>query len=60
MSSAVMLRGFDVLSDALTELGDYLSRKGVTAADLIGRAADARKPFPAMPLKTDNWKNYVP
>jgi dihydroorotate dehydrogenase (NAD+) catalytic subunit len=60
MSSAVMLRGFGVLSESLAEFAGYLSRKGVAAAELIGRSADARKSFSAMPLKTDNWKNYVP
>lgn len=59
MSSAVMLRGADVLSQALAEFEAYLNRKNLTAAQLIGVAADRRKPFAAMPLKTDNWKHYV-
>lgn len=60
MSSAVMIRGSRVLAQALAEFDAYLARKGLTARDLIGAAADARKPFPAMPLRTDNWKNHVP
>lgn len=59
MSSAVMLRGSPVLSSALAELDAYLQRKGITAAELIGMAADQRKTFPEMPLRTGNWKKYV-
>ena len=55
-----MLRGFELLESALRELGDYLALKHLRAADLIGRAADQRKTFADMPLRTDNWRNYVP
>lgn len=60
MSSSVMLRGFDLLSDALAEFSAYLQRKDMTAAALIGRAADQRKTFPQMLLRTDNWRKYTP
>jgi dihydroorotate dehydrogenase (NAD+) catalytic subunit len=60
LSSQVMLRGFGVLSEAITELDAYLTRKGLTAADLIGRAADSRKRFADMPPRPDNWRNYIP
>jgi len=60
MSSPVMIRGFGVLSQALAEFETYLKRKQLTAAQLVGVAADKRKPFPAMPLRTDNWKNHIP
>lgn len=60
MSSPVMIRGVGVLSRALAEFEAYLKRKNLNAADLVGVAADRRKPFPAMPLRTDNWKNYIP
>jgi dihydroorotate dehydrogenase (NAD+) catalytic subunit len=60
MSSAVMLRGFAVLSDALAEFEQYLLRKGMTARKLIGRAADSRKTFADMPPREDNWRRYVP
>jgi dihydroorotate dehydrogenase (NAD+) catalytic subunit len=60
MSSAVMLRGFGVLSEALAEFERYLRRKDVRAADLIGRAADGRKAFADMPPRPDNWRRYVP
>jgi dihydroorotate dehydrogenase (NAD+) catalytic subunit len=59
MSSAVMIRGAGTLSRALAEFQTYLERKGLSGAELIGVAADRRRPFQAMPLKTDNWKKYV-
>jgi dihydroorotate dehydrogenase (NAD+) catalytic subunit len=60
MSSPVMLRGFDLLAEALNDFSAYLRRKNITATDLIGRAADQRKAFPQMPLRTDNWRKYTP
>ncbi len=60
MSSPVMYRGFELLSESLREFEAYLVRKQINARDLIGRAADERKTFAQMPLVTDNWKNYVP
>lgn len=60
MASAVMVRGAGILSQALADFEAYLNRKQLTARDLIGVAADRRKPFSAMPLKTDNWRNHVP
>lgn len=38
-----------VISSAVADLEGYCSAKGVDAADLIGRAADARKRFADMP-----------
>jgi dihydroorotate dehydrogenase (NAD+) catalytic subunit len=60
LSSQVMLRGFGVLSDAITELGSYAAEKNVSVVDLIGRAADARKSFAEMKVLSDNWRRYVP
>lgn len=59
LSSAVMMRGASLIAASLAELDGYLSRKGLTAQSLVGRAADARKTFADMPLKVDNWKRYV-
>jgi len=60
MASPVMLRGFELLESSLREFSDYLAAKNLRAADLIGRAADQRKGFADMALRTDNWRNYVP
>lgn len=59
MSSNVMLRGAPALNAALDEFGAYLKRKGVSAVELIGVAADGRKTFPEMPLRPDNWRKYA-
>jgi dihydroorotate dehydrogenase (NAD+) catalytic subunit len=59
MSSNVMLRGAASLSDALAEFEAYLLRKGMSASDLIGVAADRRKAFSDMPLRSNNWRKYV-
>lgn len=60
VASAVQLRGYDVLSNAIAQFERYLADKKVSAMELIGRAADARKSFAEMPPKPDNWRNYVP
>ena len=60
IASPVMLRGFDLLSDALAQFEEFLARKNVTAAELIGCAADRRKTFAQMPLRPENWRNYIP
>jgi dihydroorotate dehydrogenase (NAD+) catalytic subunit len=59
MASPVMLRGSDLLRDALQEFDSYLRRKDLSASDLVGCAADKRKTFADMPLRPDNWRNYV-
>jgi dihydroorotate dehydrogenase (NAD+) catalytic subunit len=60
IASPVMLRGYGLLANALTEFEEYLTRKNLTAFDLIGHAADRRKSFAEMPLVHDNWRNYIP
>ena len=59
MSSAPMLRGCAVLSASLADFAGYLASKQLRATDLIGRAADSRKTFGEMPLRPDNWRNYI-
>lgn len=60
MSSAVMMRGFGLLTESIAELDAYCVSKGMHAADLIGRAADARKTFADMPLLDQHWRNFIP
>lgn len=59
MATPVMMRGAGLLSQSLADFEAYLKRKQMKAVDLVGVAADRCRPFSAMPLKTDNWKNYV-
>jgi dihydroorotate dehydrogenase (NAD+) catalytic subunit len=60
LASAVMLRGFEVISTSLAEIDAFLAAKSLTAADLVGRAADRRKSFAEMELRRDHWRNFVP
>jgi dihydroorotate dehydrogenase (NAD+) catalytic subunit len=60
IASPVMLHGFDLLGRSLAEFQDYLDAKGIDAADLVGVAVSHRKTFADMPLRQDNWRNYVP
>jgi dihydroorotate dehydrogenase (NAD+) catalytic subunit len=60
MSSAVMMRGFGLITEAIAELDAYCRSKDMPASDLIGRAADARKTFAQMPLLDDHWRNFIP
>lgn len=60
LSSAVMIRGFGLLADAVAELDTYCASKGLRAADLIGRAADARRRFADMPVLDQVWHDFIP
>lgn len=60
LSSAVMLRGFEVLNEAVDTLAAYCREKDVTAAALIGQAADARRCFADMPVLDEVWRQYIP
>jgi dihydroorotate dehydrogenase len=60
IASAVQLRGYHVLTNAVAEFENYLARKNISAMELIGRAADTRKSFADMPPKPSNWRNYLP
>lgn len=60
MSSEVMLRGWQVLSDAVSELDVWCKAKDVTIAEVIGRAADGRKRFADMPILDEHWRHFIP
>ncbi|MEO7404521.1 MAG: tRNA-dihydrouridine synthase, partial [Burkholderiales bacterium] len=60
MASAVMTGGFKVLTEATTTLAAYLAQHNTTAAQIIGRAADAMQPFEAQPYRPDLWRDFVP
>lgn len=60
MSSAVMMRGFDLITESIAELEAYCRSKHISAADLVGRAADTRKTFAEMPLLDNHWRNFIP
>ncbi|WP_313349204.1 dihydroorotate dehydrogenase [Paracoccus sp. (in: a-proteobacteria)] len=60
LSSAVMLRGWDVIRDAVADLDAYCAKQGLPARELIGRAADARRSFAEMPVLDQVWRNHIP
>lgn len=60
LASAVMLRGFGVITESIETLDAYCRAKGMAATDLIGRAADARKTFADMPELEAHWQRFVP
>nr|WP_282572137.1 dihydroorotate dehydrogenase [Roseomonas acroporae] len=60
LASAVMLRGYGVLPDSVAQLERYLAGKGMTAAALIGRAADRRRSFAEMPPLGEHWREFIP
>lgn len=60
MTSAVMTGGFGVLAGTIGFLDDYLSRHGMNAGDLIGRAADRVQDFADLPDRGDLWRDFVP
>ena len=59
IASPVMLRGPGVLRQALEQLDAYLAAKGLTVAELVGRAADSRRSYADMPPLDENWRHYV-
>ena len=60
MTSAVMVGGPAVISDALLELKNYLKKSGTTAKDLIGEAADKLETYQQQPARPGHWKKFVP
>ena len=43
----------------LSELSEYLDRKGLSATDLIGRAADQRGTYAQQQSRPEYWKSFV-
>lgn len=60
LSSEVMRRGWQVLTDAVTDLDAWCAAKGVTIPEITGRAADARRRFADMPQLDAHWRNFIP
>ena len=60
IASEVMLRGWGVISEAVAALDAYCTGKDMTAAELIGVAADARRSFAQMPKLDRHWEKFIP
>ncbi|WP_448956602.1 hypothetical protein [Labrys neptuniae] len=60
LASAVMMRGYGAISQSVAELDAYCQAKDMSAAALVGVAADRRKAFAQMPLLDDHWRQFIP
>lgn len=60
ISSAVWTNGFEVLAKAVDTVQSYLTQRGDTASDIIGRAADRVVPFSALPQRPGFWEEFAP
>lgn len=60
LASSVMLRGFQLITDSVAELELYCRSKGMSASEIVGLAADARKSFAEMPKLDNHWRNFIP
>ena len=60
MTSAVFAGGFGVVAASLAELNQYLAVKGMSAAALVGRAADRLQAYHEQPARPGYWKGFVP
>lgn len=60
MASAVMLRGYETITDSLADLDRWLAQKGLTATEAVGISADRRRSFAEMPLIGEHWRKFIP
>ena len=58
-SSAIFTGGFEVITRMLAEFSGYLDRKGMSAADLVGRAADQLGSYAQQQSRPDYWTSFV-
>jgi dihydroorotate dehydrogenase (NAD+) catalytic subunit len=56
MTSAVMAGGFGVVAETIEAFADYLARRGQSAVDLIGRAADQLAAYQTVAAEPDRWR----
>jgi dihydroorotate dehydrogenase len=58
-SSAIFTGGFPVIGRMLQEFSDYLDRKGLSAAELIGLAADRLGTYQQQESRPGYWTRFV-
>jgi dihydroorotate dehydrogenase len=59
MSSAVWTRGYEALSESIHELETYLGRKGQTATQILGQAADHVQSYQSQQDRPGHWKTFL-
>ena len=56
MASAVLIRGYEAISDAVKEIEDYLENRSTNAIELIGKASGV-KAFEEFPSRDCPWRD---
>ena len=56
----VMMEGFGALTQLRTEVLDFVTARGTSVEELIGKAADKLGRYSEQPLQPGRWKNFVP
>jgi dihydroorotate dehydrogenase len=60
MTSAVFTQGARVLAESIAELDDYVATCGISATDLVGKAADAVQSYGEQPGRPEYWRDFLP
>ncbi|EJM61028.1 dihydroorotate dehydrogenase [Pseudomonas sp. GM49] len=60
MTSSVFTGGYPVLGRAIDELDHYLAKRGRTASELLGLAADHVQTYQEQPSRQDYWQDFAP
>jgi dihydroorotate dehydrogenase len=56
----VMMQGFGALARLRAEVLDFVTTRGLSVEDLIGKAADKLGRYSEQPLQPGRWKGFVP
>jgi dihydroorotate dehydrogenase len=60
MLSLVMQEGFQGLTRTIAEMETFLTERGLTFAELVGKAADALTTYGEQPETPGRWRDFVP
>jgi dihydroorotate dehydrogenase (NAD+) catalytic subunit len=60
MASVVFTSGYRVLTEAVAELDAYLAKRGKTARELLGAAADRAETYQQQDSRAKYWQRFVP
>lgn len=60
MTSAVFAGGYQVLADAVSQLGDYAQRRNKTVMELLGEAADRVQSYQEQSDRPGYWQEFAP
>lgn len=60
MTSAVFTGGYQVLTRAIEQLTEYCARRGMSAAQLLGEAADQVQTYQQQVSQAEYWRQFAP